>query len=228
MRTIISNTEETIQKAAEHVKKTVEEKPDAVLALAVGRGMTALYTRLAEMCAGGEMSLRKVKIFAAAELCGAAEGKSLRAQLSQELVEKTDLKAENVFFPALDKPEEYDGQIAAAGGIRLAVLDIGQNGRIGFNEPATPFASLTHEQRLTDSTKRELGEEAEGVARAVTMGIKTIVSAEDILLLALGEEKAESIFKAVYGRTDSWIPAAFLQVPTQVTFYLDTGAAEKL
>ena len=60
------------------------------------------------------------------------------------------------------------------------------------------------------------------------MGIKTLVSSRETLLLATGSEKADAVFKMIYGRTDSTVPAAFLQIPLEVTAYLDPAAAEKL
>ena len=60
------------------------------------------------------------------------------------------------------------------------------------------------------------------------MGIKTIVSARSILLLAFGEEKADAAHAMLYARTDSAVPAAFLQLPAEVTVFLDRAAAAKL
>lgn len=122
--------------------------------------------------------------------------------------------------------------IAAQGGLDLAVLGLGINAHIGYNEPATPFDSLTHVQKLTAATKRQLatrfGGEENCPEFAVTMGIKTLVSARSIMLLAFGEHKADAVFKMLYGRNDSVIPAAFLQIPLNVTVYLDKEAAQKL
>ena len=64
--------------------------------------------------------------------------------------------------------------------------------------------------------------------RAYTMGIKTLVMARQIMVIALGTEKAEPVFNMLYGRDDSVVPAAFLQVPSEVNVYLDPAAAEKL
>ena len=60
------------------------------------------------------------------------------------------------------------------------------------------------------------------------MGIKTITSARDIAVLAFGEDKAAAVFEMLYARDDSVIPAAFLQIPVNVTVYLDEAASSKL
>ena len=152
--------------------------------------------------------------------------------LESLLVEKTDLRPENCVFLGEENLDAYDEKIASAGGLDLAVLGLGVNAHIGFNEPATPFDSLTHRQKLTDATKRQKAAQFGGFeavpAYGLTMGIKTLVEAREIMLLALGEEKAEAAFKMLYARTDSAVPAAFLQLPSQVTVYLDEAAGAKL
>lgn len=228
MKTVISPENENAVKAAEHIRRTLREKPDSVLALTAGKSTEKLYSLLSGMCADGEISFSKARIFAVAELVGADSGKSLRAKLENELISRIDINKENVFFPDGEDCAGYDELISKAGGIDLAVLGIGMNGHFGYNEPGTQFETFTRVQKLTKSTKRELGADYENVEYAVTMGIKTLTGAGDIIVLAAGEEKADIVFKAVYGRTDSLIPAAFLQIPLQVTLYLDTCAAEKL
>ena len=228
MKTVISPENENAVKAAEHIKKTLREKPDSVLALTAGKSTEELYARLAEMCADGEISFSKARIFAVTELIGAEKGRSLREKLENELIRRIDISRENVFFPDAENLTGYDEMISNVGGIDLAVLGIGMNGHIGYNEPGTQFETFTRVQKLTKSTRRELGADYENVEYAVTMGIKTLTGAGDIIVLAAGEEKADIVFKAVYGRTDSLIPAAFLQIPLQVTLYLDACAAEKL
>ena len=87
-------------------------------------------------------------------------------------------------------------------------------------------------QKLTDRTKRQLSERGytkENMPEyAVTMGIKTLTEARNIILLAGGEDKAAAVFEMVYGKTITYIPASFLQIPTEVTVYLDTAAASRL
>ena len=228
MKTVISAENENALKAAEHIRRTLRDKPDAVLALTAGRSTEKLYSLLSGMCADGEISFSRARIFAVAELVGADKEKSLREKLENELISRIDINKENVFFPDADDCAGYEEQIARVNGIDLAVLGIGMNGHIGYNEPGTQFETFTRVQKLTKSTRRELGAGCENVERAVTMGIKTLMCAKDIIVLAAGEEKADIVFKAVYGRTDSLIPAAFLQIPLQVTLYLDTCAVEKL
>ena len=156
----------------------------------------------------------------------------MKSRLNDCFFSRVDAERENCFFLSEEKLENYDGMIAEKGGIDLAILDIGLNARIGFNEPATPFDSLSHRQKLSDSSRRELAPLFGGEERVpefgLTMGIKTLVSARDILLISSGESRADAVFNMLYGRNDSFVPAAFLQIPLNVTAYLDGASAKKL
>lgn len=113
---------------------------------------------------------------------------------------------------------DYEAKIQAAGGLDLAILGIGTNGHIAYNEPGTSFDSLTHLTKL-ESQKFEYG---------LTMGIKTIMSAKKIILLAKGNEKAEIIKQAIEGPVNINCPASILQTHPDVTFILDQEAASLL
>ena len=60
------------------------------------------------------------------------------------------------------------------------------------------------------------------------MGIKTITDSRNVILVAIGGGRSEAVYKMLYARTDSTVPAAFLQVPLNVTIIADKAAAEKL
>ena len=229
MKTVIAEPTDLNRQIAERIKALLAKKPDAVLGLTAGRSTRGVYTLLGQMCAGKELSLAKANIFAVTEYVGAEPGCSCREILERELIESTDLNPANFFVPDADAPEQYDEAIRSAGGLDLCLLGIGINGHIGYNEPATPFDSLTHLQKLTDATRRQYaGTDRQLTEYALTMGIKTIVSSRETLLLATGPEKADAVFKMIYGRTDSTVPAAFLQIPLEVTAYIDPAAAGKL
>lgn len=229
MKTVISDTKDVLCQAAEHIKRLVAAKPGAVLALSGGRTAEKLYGELARLYAEGELSLKNVKVFAVTEYEGAPEALTCRRTIEEGLIDRTDLREENCVFLNRERLDIYDNMIEQAGGIDLAVLGIGVNAHIGFNEPATPYLSYTHAQKLTDATRRQNAELFGGEDRVpvygLTMGIKTISEAREVILLALGGEKAEAVHRMVYGRTDSAVPAAFLQLPQNVEAFLDTEAA---
>ncbi len=231
MKTIICSYEECNARAAQQIKRILNEKPNAVLALSAGRTPRGLYEELSRLCAEGELSFRDAKLFAVTEFEGVDEERSCRHMLESCFVQKTDIKPENCHFLSPETIGDYDAQIKAEGGLDVAVLGLGANAHIGYNEPAVRYDSLSHRQKLTDATKRQnaelFGSEDEVPAYGYTMGIYTLVWANEIMLLAFGEEKAEAVHKMLYGRNDSTAPAAFLQIPRDVTVYLDEKAASK-
>ena len=232
MKTIVCKIEGCCRQAANRIAALIAEKPAAVLALACGRSMQPLFGELAKRCAAGELSLREARVFAVTEFEDCPEEQSCRAELERELLARTDLRKENCFYPGGESGEDYEARIAEAGGLDLAVLGLGDNAHFGYNEPATPYNSRTHRQKLTDATRRQLawrfGAEEAVPAFAWTMGVKTVLEARQILVLAFGEEKAKPAFQMLYARDDSFVPAAFLQLPLNVTVYLDPAAAAKI
>jgi len=232
MKTIISAEKEIFYKAALQIRDLLSIKPDAVLALCSGRSVAGLYSLLTEMYAEGKLSFKNARVFAVTELLEVPAHMSSQKLVFDDFLSKTDMQRENFFVPDFARPEKYDEQIEKAGGIDFALLGIGENAHIGYNEPATPFSSLTHVQKLTDRTKAQLSKQFAPVdtvpEKAVTMGIKTITQARDIHLIALGEDKAQAVHKMLYGRNDSAVPAAFLQIPLNVSIYLDEAASSQL
>ena len=235
MKTIICENSENqlFEAGADLIREQVMDmKPDSVLALACGETMKPLWARLADLCKEGKLSLRDVRILCVSELCGVEETKSCRHALTEGLLRKSDAKPENCFFPDPDAPEAYDRLIEKLGGVDLAVLGLGENCHIGYNEPGTLFESRTHVQKLTERTKRQLLRrgftDGDMPERAVTMGVRSLTEARRVLLLASGAQKAAAVYQMLYAKTTSYIPAAFLQIPSDVTVLLNREAAEKL
>ena len=127
---------------------------------------------------------------------------------------------------------EYDEAIRNAGGVDLQLLGIGNNGHIGFNEPGAVFTYGTNVTTLTESTikanRRFFDSEAEVPRRALSMGIGTIMSAKSIMLLALGENKADVVKAMVEGEVTPTVPASILRTHASVTVLLDKAAASRL
>lgn len=119
--------------------------------------------------------------------------------------------------------QQYEEEIRKAGGLDLAVLGIGENGHIAFNEPGTVKESLTHLSKLTTETIMANGRNTPEYG--LTMGIQTILNTKKIIVLAKGAKKAKAIYNAVKGPISSDCPASFLQEHRDVIFLLDSEAA---
>ena len=232
MKTLIRAQDELFRLAADRICSLLREKPDAALTLAAGRTMFPLWELLCEAAAGGEADFSAARFFQTAEFLGVPEEKSLRRLTEERLLRKIGVPEENCFWLTKENAGRCDEAIRRCGGLDMAVLGLGVNAHIGYNEPGTQFSTGCRVQKLTGKTKQQLAwlfpDAASVPEKAVTMGIRTLTQAKEILVLAVGEEKAKAVFDMLYARDDSVIPAAFLQIPANVTVYADPAAGSRL
>ncbi|MDR0899496.1 MAG: glucosamine-6-phosphate deaminase [Lactobacillaceae bacterium] len=116
--------------------------------------------------------------------------------------------------------------------VDIQILGLGKNGHIGFNEPGTSFESHTHLVDLTESTIRANSRFFDDInqvpKRAISMGLKTIMNAKQILLMAFGSDKADAVQKMIEEPQTTDLPASILKNHDNVTVIIDTDAAAKL
>lgn len=127
---------------------------------------------------------------------------------------------------------DYDAVIENCGGIDLQLLGLGNNGHIGFNEPADAFAKGTYCVDLTPSTieanARFFSSMDEVPKQAYTMGIQSIMKAKKILVIVSGKAKAGIVKEAFTGSVTPKVPASVLQLHPDVTVIADKEAASLL
>jgi glucosamine-6-phosphate deaminase len=225
--------------AADMISRLIEDRPDAVLGLATGSTPVGLYEELVKRHKAG-LDFSRVTTFNLDEYYGlhGEHPASYNYYMWEHLFGKINISKEKVNLPngAAPDPEEecrrYEDKIAAAGGIDLQILGIGSNAHIGFNEPGTPFGSVTSLVKLAPATiqaNARFFEREEDVPRkAFSMGIKSIMRCRSIVLLANGEGKADAVAAAVQGPVTEEVPASVLQLHPNCTFILDEAAAKKL
>lgn len=92
MKSLIFDLPGAVNAGAEQVKRVLNEKPGALLAISAGRSTKLLCERLSEMFREGELSLRDARLFAVTELEGVNHVQSCRHFLTEELIERTDLR----------------------------------------------------------------------------------------------------------------------------------------
>lgn len=239
MKIIIDTPEKIAELAADRYVKLLSEKPDAVIGLATGSTPLGLYAELSRLCAEGKLSFRNATSFNLDEYAGldGSHDQSYRYFMNENLFKNVDINIDRTFVPSGTEISDeiaaaYDEQIKAYGGVDIQLLGIGNNGHIGFNEPGTPFGSGTHVVELTESTRqanaRFFSSIDEVPTHAVTMGIKTVMNARSIILMALGRGKAEIIRDTILGEVTPEVPASVLQLHPDVEVYLDYEAASLL
>ncbi len=239
MKIIVDTPEALARFAAERYVTLLNKKPDAVIGLATGSTPLGLYRELQRLCAEKKLSFAKATSFNLDEYVGLSgdHDQSYRYFMDHILFQAIDIDPKKTFVPSglgdiAKNAEEYEDMIGLAGGIDLQLLGLGQNGHIGFNEPGTPLNSPTHEIELTENTRmanaRFFASPGEVPTHAISMGIRTVMNAKSVILIALGENKADAVAKSVKGPIDLSVPAAVLQLHPDVTFYLDEAAASRL
>ena len=118
--------------------------------------------------------------------------------------------------------------VASRGGLDLAVLGLGPNGHIGFNEPGTPFDAPTRPVDLTEesvsSNAAYWGSRDAVPRRAMTLGMSTLGSAGRVILLVSGRRKRAILQRTLYGPTGPDVPATMLRTRNRVTAIVDHAA----
>lgn len=224
------------RKAANIISAQVILKPDCVLGLATGSTPIGAYKQLVEWYNKGDLDFSEVTTVNLDEYKGLPRDndQSYYYFMRENLFKHVNIPEGRSFLPDGTEPDSekacnrYNEIIHQVGGIDLQLLGLGQNGHIGFNEPDDHFSLETHCVDLTPSTieaNKRFFEKKEDVPRqAYTMGIKTIMQAERVLLVASGKEKAQALRDAVYGPVTPALPASILQYHKNVYIVADEAA----
>jgi glucosamine-6-phosphate deaminase len=210
-----------------------------VLGLATGSTPVGLYRELIRLHKEDGLDFSRVVTFNLDEYLPIRkeDPHSYFRWMHETLFNHINMKWENIHIPdGTLEPEEieefcigYERKIREAGGVDIQVLGIGRTGHIGFNEPGSPRNSRTRMVTLDSITRRDaasgfFGEE-NVPNQAVTMGVASIMDARRVFLMAFGEHKAPTVFKALEQPPTEAVSASFLQDHSDAVFLLDPAAA---
>ena len=228
------------RKAANIMSAQIIMKPRAVLGLATGSTPVGMYKQLIEWYKKGDLDFSQITSVNLDEYKGLSgeNDQSYRYFMNTNLFDHVNIDKTKTYVPnGLEEDSEkacadYNEIIRSVGGIDMQLLGIGGNGHIGFNEPGAAFEKETHCVDLTESTIKANARFFESMddvpKQAYTMGIKTIMQAKKILIVASGEDKAEIVQKAFFGPITPQVPASVLQLHNDVTLVADEAALSKL
>ena len=228
------------RKAANIVSAQVILNPACVLGLATGSTPIGMYQQLIDWYNKGDLDFSQVKSVNLDEYVGLAptHDQSYRYFMQHNLFDHVNIDPANTNVPnglASDPEAEcqrYNEVIRSMGGIDVQVLGMGHNGHIGFNEPGEAFELETHVVDLTERTieanARFFASKDEVPKRAITMGIKSIMQARQILVVVSGEDKADIVKKAFFGPVEPQVPASILQMHPNVVLCGDKAALSKI
>lgn len=239
MRIEVAADYKTLSKrAAEFVLGKVAERPETVLALPTGNTPIGMYKELVKAHQTGKADLSRLWVFALDEYAGIApqDEHSFCYFLRRHFIDQVGLtdRFDHIHGNAPDLVAEckrYEAAIADKGGLDLAVLGLGVNGHIAFNEPGTLFDSRTHVVDLATSTREaNAGYFPDGFRipdQGVSMGIGTVLAAREILVIASGKSKAPIVARIIAEEPTCAIPASALKRHPDVLLLLDEEAADE-
>lgn len=218
----------------------IKNKPTAALGLATGSTMEPVYAQTIRRARAIQLDVSQLQTFNLDEYVGLPPThlQSYNHYMHHHLFTDLGLCQQQVHLPngaCLDQDIEcqnYSKAIAGAGGLDLQLLGIGSNGHIGFNEPGTPFDSLTHVVELTQKTRldnsRFFDNPAHMPTHAITMGLREIMGAKQIILVVTGAHKSDIVAQLYQSEATPALPASVLKLHPNTQIYLDEAAATQL
>ena len=206
-----------------NAKDKVTDKP-FVIGLCTGSTPIETYAELIRMVKAGEVSFKNVISFNMDEYVGLPEShpESYHSFMHKYLFDQIDEKPENIHIlngnaaDPVAECEAYEKAIVEAGGFDLFLGGVSEDGHIAFNEPFSSLQSRTRVVTLTYDTRvvnaRFFDNDFNKVpAQAMTVGVATVLSAKEVVILAFGHKKARAIKDAVEGPMSHYCTLSGLQ-----------------
>ena len=227
--------------AADVVTNTLLSKPEAAIAFPTGATPLGMFDVLAARAARGEADFSRATIFCLDEYIGVTieDPNSLTRWLRKALLNRIGINPDQLHsLPVtaenlVDSAAEYDRAVSARGGLDLAVLGLGPNGHIGYNEPGSSADSRTRIVALTPESRNQASAYWEGSLaipnQAMTMGVATLLEAKQIVLLVTGQAKADILRRTLQEPMNAEVPASWLRIAgPRLTIIADEAAASGL
>ena len=227
--------------AADVVSKTIQSKPEASITFPTGSTPLGMFDVLAARAARGEIDFSAVAIYCLDEYVGVTvqDPNSLTRWLWDGLLNRIGVRSDQLHLLPVTANDlvaaaaEFDEAIAIRGGLDLAVLGLGPNGHIGYNEPGSNAESRTRVISLTSESRDQASAYWEGALeipdRAMTMGVGTLLEAKQIVLLVTGEAKAEILRRTIEEPMSAKVPASWLRIAgPRLNIIADEAAASEL
>ncbi|WP_322169675.1 6-phosphogluconolactonase [Acutalibacter caecimuris] len=239
MKIIISKNERAFDvMAAWEIIGQIMKKPDSVIGLSTGQTTKNMHGIVSDIYRQYPFDTSGVTLFNVDELTNLPRSYAgcCYTMIWEQIAGPLGIPAERFIMPntmAADYPAEcraFQAALESRGGIDLQMLGLGYNGHIGINQPGTPFASETWVSPMDPvfeaRVRRETGVGPAHTLGGLTLGIRTIMHARKIMLVAKGAHKAEMVRQMLRGPVTEDIPASVLQLHPNCTFLLDADAAE--
>ena len=222
--------------AANMIIDCVQENPQALLCMATGDTPRLTYQLLAKRVLAENIDVSRCFFIALDEWLGVSPDNkgSCHWFLQEFLLRPMHIAPAQVhLFDAFAKDEQaacesMNQLIAAKGGIDLALVGVGMNGHIGFNEPGTSVESLTHVAVLDDTTQtvgQKYFSEKMEIKKGITVGLQQVMAAQKLLMMANGKKKAPVVSRLLTGDISNQFPASLVRLLPQAVLMVDEEAA---
>jgi glucosamine-6-phosphate deaminase len=242
----LQNAEQVGKWAARHIVERINAfKPTAekpfVLGLPTGGTPLSTYKTLIALHKAGKVSFKHVVTFNMDEYVGIAPDhpESYRSFMYNNFFNHIDIQEENINLLdglAQDVDAEcaaYEAKIRSYGKINLFMGGIGIDGHIAFNEPGSSLNSRTRIKTLTEDTRiansRFFDNDINQVPKyALTIGVATLLDAEEVMILTMGHNKAQALQMAVEGSVNHMWTVTALQMHPKAIIVADDAAQQEL
>jgi glucosamine-6-phosphate deaminase len=224
------------EEGAAIVASWLGERPSGTLMPALGTSALGIYRSIARLRARGSLDTSRLTLVQLDEYAGLArdDPRNLFDWLLRDVAGPLEIPAERVIRLRGDAPDAaaacraYVEDVAAAGGIDVAVLGLGPNGHLGFNEPPSAADAPTRKVELSEaslgSNARYWGGRSRVPSHALTAGMDLLLAARRILLVVTGPSKAAILRRVVMEPVSPDVPASLLRTVPSATLLADTAA----
>lgn len=216
------------------------KKPDSVIGLSTGQTTKNMHAIVSDIYRQYPFDTSRVRLFNVDELTNLPRSYAgcCYTMIQEQIAGPLGIPEERFIMPptlSADFEAEcrtFQRRLEEAGGIDLQMLGLGYNGHIGINQPGTPFGSETWVSPMDPvfeaRVRRETGVGPDHPLGGLTLGIRTILHARRIVLIAKGAHKAEMVERMLRGPVTEDVPASALQLHPNCTFLLDADAARRV
>ena len=232
---VLDSYEQVSQMAAGVIAAEIRRKPDLVLLAATGNTPVGCYRHIAERASSGELDVSRMRVAQLDEYVGIGpdDERSLIGWMHRILLDPLEIDPQRViaFDGVRADPMvacRKQGETLRATGVDLAVLGLGPNGHLGFNEPPTEPSAPTRLVELTPasvaSNARYWGSPSRVPAHAVTVGMDVILASRRILLIVSGPAKVDILRRMLESPATPANPASLLRLAPEATVIADRQA----
>ncbi len=235
----VDNIDDFAVISADFFSDFLQKNDNPLVILPTGFTPLPFYKEIVKRYKAGEKYLNKFKYLALDEYVGLCDGdyRSFSSWLGREILDplSIDIKDRIIFdsdAADIDKECKRIDDIVSSSVINLAIIGIGENGHVGFNEPKSSFSSRTRKVFLHEKTIKANAEYWGGIDKvpkeAVTLGLANLKNAKNTLLLVYGKKKAKILKESFCAPVSEDVPSSYLQNQPNLTVIGDEDALAEI